>query len=89
MGSLLAAVREAGRSACPCLQALFKHWDSLAQGPLPALATSSRRPPMQEGFIDKEGTYIEYDRPEEQDAWLGSIEGGPRRAGGAWQTVHW
>ena len=26
--------------------------------------------------MDGEGNYIEYDRPDEQDAWLDSIEGG-------------
>ncbi|GAB4822836.1 hypothetical protein N2152v2_009882 [Parachlorella kessleri] len=28
----------------------------------------------EEGYMDGEGNYIEYDRPDEQDAWLDSIE---------------
>ncbi len=32
--------------------------------------------PLQEGCFDPAGNYLEYERENEEDAWLDSIEGG-------------
>lgn len=42
--------------------------------------------PRQEGFFDPSGAYIEYEREDEQDAWLDSIEG-EHAAASAWRPA--
>lgn len=49
-------------------------WSCLHAPLLTALHMSTLRN-LQEGFFDPAGAYIEYERQDEQDGWLDSIEG--------------
>ena len=59
---------------------LPKRWFWFQQA-FPAGNRAACSAPQQEGFIDREGTYVEYDRADEEDAWLESIEGGCASSG--------
>jgi hypothetical protein len=43
---------------------------------LPSCGPFAHGPWLQEGYYDAAGNYLEFDRPDERDAWLESIEVG-------------